>query len=132
MTTLSIMKKAQNISRVPDVDAIAEFIMHNTEAILSDLTHEMVSVNIRFLIFGDLSVPNVPKFEKLIIFARLTAAKRMITTRWKPPHSLATQLWVLSFLDVIYMELLTAQINSANESTLKTWRSAAESLKKIM
>lgn len=62
----------------------------------------MVPVTIRVLILDDLSVFNISKLKKRI-FAGLTAAKKMIATRWKPPHSLTTQSWVLSLLDVIYM-----------------------------
>lgn len=45
----------------------------------------------------------------------------MSAPRWKPPHSLTTKSWILSFLDVIYMELSTAWINGANKITLNTW-----------
>lgn len=98
----------------------------------SGLTHETVPVTLCVLILDDLSVLNISKLKKRIVFAGLTAAKKMIVTRWKPPHSLSTQSWVLSFLDVIYMELSTARINGANEATLNTWRSAAESLKNMI
>lgn len=56
----------------------------------------------------------------------------MIATRWKPPHSLTIKSWTLSFLDVVDMELSTARINGANESTLNAWRSSADFLKDML
>lgn len=75
---------------------------------LSDLTQETVPVTIRTLILDDLSVLNVSKLKK------------------------TTQSWVLSLLDVIYMELSAARINGADDSTLSTWHSAAEALKNMV
>ena len=99
---------------------------------LSDLTDNTVPVTICVLILNNLSILNISKLKKRVIFAGLTAAKKMVATGWKPPHSLTTQSWILSLLDVIYMELSTARINGANESTLNTWRSTADSLKNML
>lgn len=54
------------------------------------------------------------------MIAGLTAARKMIATRLKPPRDLSVRTWTLSFLDVIYMELSTARINSASEKKLWT------------
>lgn len=43
------------------------------------------------------------------------AAKKMILTHRKSPHSLPIWHWILSYLDVIYLELSNAQINYATE-----------------
>ncbi len=86
----------------------------------------------RVLVLNDLSTLNISKLKKRVIFAGLTAAKKMITTRWKPPHSLTIKAWTLYFLDVVYMELSTARINGTNESTLNAWRSTADSLKDML
>lgn len=104
----------------------------NVASKLSDLIDDTVPVTICVLILNNLSILNISKLKKRVIFAGLTAAKKMIATRWKPPHSLTTQSWILSLLDVIYMELSTARINGANESTLNTWRSTADSLKNML
>lgn len=77
------------------------------------------------LVLNDLSTLTLFKLNKCVVFAGLTAAKKMISTQWKPPRSLIVRAWILSFLDVIYLELSTARINGANEQTLDSWRSAA-------
>jgi len=79
------------------------------------LIDDTVPVTICVLILNNLSILSISKFKKRVIFAGLMAAKKMIATRWKPPHSLTTQSWILSFLDVIYMELSTARTNGAND-----------------
>lgn len=104
----------------------------NVASKLSDLIDDTVPVTICVLILNNLSILNVSKLKKRVIFAGLTAAKKMVATRWKPPHSLTTQSWIPFLLDVIYMELSTARINGANESTLNTWRSTADSLKNML
>lgn len=93
-----------------------------------DLIDDTVPVAIHVLILNNLSNFNISKPKKRVILAGLTAAKKLIATRWKPPHSLTTHSWILSFLDVIYMELSTA----FNENTLNTWRSTADSLKNML
>lgn len=104
----------------------------NVASKLSDLIHETVAVNTRVLVLNDMSVFNISMLKKRVILAGLTAAKKLIATRWKPPHSLSIKAWTLSFLDVVYMELSTARINGANESTLNTWRSTVVTLKEMM
>lgn len=99
---------------------------------LSDLIEDTVPVTTCVLILNNLSILNISKLKKRVILAGLTAAKKLIAIRWKPPHSLTTQSWILSFLDVIYLELSTARINDANENTLNTWRSTADSLKNML
>ena len=104
----------------------------NVASKLSDLIQITVPVSICVLVLNDLSTLNLSKFKKRVIFAGLTAAKKMIATRWKPPHSLTVKAWILSFLDVIYLELSTARINGANERTLDSWRRTVNSLKDML
>lgn len=53
----------------------------NVGSKLFNLIHETVPVTTCILILNDLSILNIPKLRKQVIFAGLTAAKKMIATR---------------------------------------------------
>lgn len=57
-----------------------------------------------------------PKLKKQALLAGLTAANKLMATRWKPPHSLSSRVWLLTYLYVAYLELSTAQVNGAKEA----------------
>lgn len=99
---------------------------------LSDLVSVTIPVTIPVLLLIDLSEINITKLKKRTVLAGLTAAKKLVAVRWKPPHSLTIRQWALTFLDVIYLELSTARINGASEATINNWRSAADSLKELI
>jgi len=52
---------------------------------------------------------NINNQHKHTVLAGLTAAKKMIALRWKLPHSLSVKRWILTFLDVIFLELSPAR-----------------------
>ena len=110
----------------------ARLFWNNVASKLSTLTDVTVPVNMKTLILNDLSTLTLSKIQKRAVFAGLTAAKKMIATRWKPPHSMSIKSWSLSFLDVIYLELSTARINGASEKTIDAWHSIAVSLKEMV
>lgn len=99
---------------------------------LSNLLSVKVPVDIPVLLLNDLSELNIDRLKKRIVLAGLTAAKKMIVLRWKPPQVLSTRQWILSFLDVVYLELSTARVHGATEKTLNGWRLAADSLKEML
>lgn len=99
---------------------------------LAELVGTPIPVTLPVLILNDFSELNIPALTKRIVLAGLTAAKKLVATRWKPPHKLTTRQWVLSFLDVVYMELSTARIHAASERTLSSWQSAASSLRELL
>lgn len=99
---------------------------------LSRLFNVIVPVHMSVLILNDLSPLGVTGVTQRAVYAGLTAAKKMVATRWKPPHELSMRHWSLMFLDVIYMELSTARVNGASEKTLVFWRSVAASVKDLM
>ena len=67
-----------------------------------------------------------------MFLAGLTAAKKIVAMRWKPPHSLNKQYWVLTFIDVVYLELSTARIHGAREDTIRLWAQTLEKLKGLL
>ena len=99
---------------------------------MSDLLSVTIPVTVSFLLLNDFAKLNITKLKIRIALAGLTAAKKMVAVRWKPPHSLIVRHWLLNFLDVIYLELSTALINKATETNLNNWHSAANSLKEFL
>lgn len=130
-TLCSLQAQGTFIHMFWDCPPVGQF-WSNVASKLSELLQLTVPVSICVLVLNDLSTFNLSKFNKRVVFAGLTAAKKMIATRWKPPHSLAIKAWILSFLDVIYLELSTARVNGANERTLNSWRTIAVSLKDML
>ncbi len=55
-----------------------------------------------------LSVPN-----RRILLAGITAAKKMVATRWKQPHILNIPQWLTSFVDILHLEISVAKIHGA-------------------
>ena len=99
---------------------------------LSDLTSVTVPATIPVLLLTDLSGLGLSRAVRRVVLAGITAAKKLVALRWKPPHSLVIRHWMLSFLDVVYLEMSTARINGAKESTLNDWRAVANSLKDLL
>ncbi len=66
--------------------------------------------------------------QKRIFLAGLTAAKKIVVTRWKPPHSLNKQYWVLTFIDMVYL----AHIHGTREDTIRLWAHTLEKLKGLL
>jgi hypothetical protein len=85
-------------------------------SVMSDILSVTIPVTVSVLLLNDFARLNITKLKIRIALAGLTAAKKMVAVRWKPPHSLVIRHWVLTFLDVIYLELSTALIIKANET----------------
>ena len=75
------------------------------------------------IILNDLSELGLTLDKKRAFLAGLTAAKKVVATRWKPPHSLSFRAWVLTYLDIVYLELSTARVHGAKELAIKAWYS---------
>lgn len=58
---------------------------------------------------NNLSQLQLQKAQERVFLAGLRAAKEMAATRWKPPHTLTRWQWVLTFRDVVYLELSTTR-----------------------
>ena len=82
-------------------------------------------------LLNDVSQLSLNKTCKRIFFAGLTAAKKMIATRWKPPHTLTFRQWALTFLDIVYLELSIARLHGASEENINIWSVVADRLKNI-
>lgn len=99
---------------------------------LSNLLSVIVPRSPTVLLLNDLSTIHITKHRKRLLLAGLTAAKRMIALRWKPPHLISVRLWILSFLDIIYLEQSVARIHGACEANVALWTRAANGLTNLL
>ena len=86
-------------------------------------------VSVTALLPNVLSQLPAPGYQKRLIPAGLTAAKKLVATRWKNPYKLSVSNWIFTFLDVIYLELSTACAIGVKEFNIGLWVSAAEKLR---
>ena len=59
----------------------------------------------------------------------LTAAKKMIAQRWKPPHTLSYQQWVSSTIDLAGLEMSVARMHGAKTENIATWTVFVEAMR---
>ncbi len=64
-----------------------------------------------------------PQQRNLLLVA-LTAAGRVLVSRWVPPHLVTGRLWGLSLLSIVSVELSAARVHGAEARTLGTWSAA--------
>ncbi len=62
--------------------------------------------------------------QRNLLLAALTAAGRVLVSRWIPPHLVTGRLWGLSLLGIVSVELSAARVHGAEASTLGTWSAA--------
>ena len=103
---------------------------HQITNTLSSIMGLNIQLNPAILILNDLSSVEFTNLtQRRIFLAGLTAAKKMIAVRWKPPHSLSMSQWCLTFLDIIYLEISTARIHGAKQENILPWFTFADKLK---
>lgn len=98
----------------------------NDVSILLDKDITLTS-NLFFL--SDFSALELSLFQKNLLLAAFTAAKKLLVSRWNPPHLMCRHMWALSLLDIISMELSTARIHGARSRTLTRWSAAFDQVK---
>ena len=84
------------------------------------------------LLLNDLSLLPAPIYKKRIILAGITAAKKLISMRWKYPDKLNLNMWILTYLDIIYLEISTARVLGVKEANIAMWLSTADKLKESL
>ncbi len=57
--------------------------------------------------------------QRNVLLAALTAEKKMLVSRWVPPHLRTRRVWGLSLLDIVSMDLSTGRIYGAKKNTLR-------------
>lgn len=96
---------------------------------LSDIFSLSIPVSVTTILLNDLSQLSLPRHQRRLIFAGFTAAKKLVAVRWKHPDKLSVINWLLTFLDIIYLELSTARVIGIDESKVNVWVSMARKLK---
>ena len=56
----------------------------------------------------------------------------MIPTRWKSPLALSLRVWLLTYLDIVYLELSKARVHGAKEETIEMWQLLSVNLKNLV
>ncbi len=69
--------------------------------------------------------------EKRIWLSGLTAAKKVLVVRWKPPHNLSLDQWWHLLIDILQLELSAVRCHRAQEKTLKSWTEAITAMKNL-
>jgi len=62
--------------------------------------------------------------KKRIWLSGLTAAKKMLATRWKPSHTLSLHHWWNLLLDILALELSVARSHGAKGQAMRSWSEA--------
>ena len=83
------------------------------------------------LLLNDDSMLRIPYPNKKVFFAGITAAKKMLISRWNPPHTLLRSKWLYSFLNVLNLELSIARTNGAKKKSIDALVQAIETVKHI-
>ena len=73
------------------------------------------------IILNDLSKLHLNVDKRKALLAGLTAGKKLVAMRWKPPHSLSYRAWILTYMDIVYLELSIARVHGAKDSAIKAW-----------
>ncbi len=86
---------------------------------LSELLHVSIECSPRLMLSNDDSSLDLYLSCRQLIFAALIASKKMLGTRWLPPHSLSIQQLHQSMIGILMLELSTARMNQASQSVQK-------------
>ena len=78
---------------------------------LSDMLEVNIPLSPTLLLLNDDSSLELTLQQRRILWASLTAAKKMLALRWQPPHTLSWQRWANSFLDIVMMERSVARVH---------------------
>ena len=74
---------------------------------------------------------NLTFHKKRVLFAGLTAAKKMLTKRWKPLHVLNVYLWKLSFYEALSLEISSACAQRAKTEAIQNLESVFERVRAL-
>ena len=99
---------------------------------LSDLMGVQLPMDPYIHLLNDDSNLSLTEKSRKIWLSGLTAAKKIIAQRWKPPHDLSKTHWLRSFLDIAYLELSSARINLAQQGTITMWTDLISNLKDLL
>uniref|UniRef100_A0A3Q3AUI9 Reverse transcriptase domain-containing protein n=1 Tax=Kryptolebias marmoratus TaxID=37003 RepID=A0A3Q3AUI9_KRYMA len=111
-----------------DCPSVASF-WRQISTTLSDLLKFDISLSPSLFLLNDDSTLELSSQQKRMLWAGLTAAKKMLALRWQPPHLLPWQQWANSFLDIVMMERSVARMHTASQKTIRAWDAAYSLIK---
>ena len=101
-------------------------------SILSKLIGKDIPLQPILLLLNDDSQLQLSEKQRKIMFAGLTAAKKLIVQRWMPPYTLHSRKWLFYFHDIVMMELSTSRIHNAKASTIQIWENLANNISELL
>ena len=81
------------------------------------------------LLLNDVSGLQFSIGEKCVFLSGITAAKKLLALRWKPPHDLSEKHWVNMWMEILQMELSVARVHGAGARVLGRWSRTIDKLK---
>ena len=94
---------------------------HSASSIMSIIIEVPIPFSPCLLLLNDTSSLKLTINNRRLLLAGLTAAKRMIVCRWKPPHALSVRKWLSSYRDIAQLELSTARLHHAKSFNIDCW-----------
>ena len=101
---------------------------HSVSSVMSSIIEGAIPHSQCLLLLNDTSSLKLTVNSKRLLLAGLTAAKRMIAYRWKPPHELSMTEWLSSYRDIAQLELSTAHLHYAKTSNIDCWTKLLEKI----
>lgn len=100
-------------------------------ATLSDMLAVAVPCSPTALLLNDTSL-KFTCLNRRILLTDITAAKKMLALRWKPPHTVTKAQWINTYADIINMELSVARMHGAGAGTISAWQAMADKLRELL
>lgn len=110
---------------------VAEFWKRVAE-MLSNILSKTIPYLSEVLLLNDISNLELCVKQKRLWLAGLTAAMRLIACRWKAPHSVTIQRWLLDLIDVASMEQWAANTHQAKRGNISHWKQAITIIKSFL
>lgn len=99
---------------------------------ISTLIEKDIVLTPDIFFLNDFSNMSLTLIQTNLILAAFTAAKKMLVSRWCPPHTMCRRQWALSLLDILTMELSTARMHGARSRTVLRWSQAVDQVKSFI
>lgn len=99
---------------------------------LTALLDHNVPCSALIFLLNDFSSLTISMQQKRLLLCALTAAKKLLVSRWNPPHHISRRQWILSTLDIISMELSVARMHGAKTRTINAWKNALQTMETLL
>ena len=88
---------------------------------ISKILGKTIPCSPRVLLLNDVSAFQLSIREKCVFLSGITAAKKLLALRWKPPHDLSEKHWFNLWMEILQMELSVARVHGAGAKVLDHW-----------